>query len=165
VPALREALRRTDPDLAVDVIGDARSMLSGRFEIVRSGGMGVLYLGVFTLLLSMVGLYGVQSHVVSHRTREIGVRMSVGATASQIKLMVMADGCRPVVEGLILGLWGGLAGRVIVRSYMELEEVAIFDPVMLLVTPIPLVAAAFCACYMPAARASRVDATVALRCQ
>ena len=61
----------------------------------------------------MVGLFGVQSHVVAHRTREIGVRMSVGASARQIKLMVLKDGYRPVIEGLILGLWGGVAGRLI----------------------------------------------------
>ena len=71
-----------------------------RSSCVRSAGMGTLYLGAFTLLLSMVGLFGVQSHVVSYRTREIGVRMSVGASARQIKLMVIKDGYRPVIEGL-----------------------------------------------------------------
>jgi ABC-type antimicrobial peptide transport system permease subunit len=113
----------------------------------------------------MVGLFGVQSHVVAHRTREIGVRMSVGATTRQIKLMVLKDGYRPVVEGLALGLWGGIAGRLMLRSYLELENVTIVDPWMLLLTPIPLVAAAFCACYLPAARAASVDPTVALRCE
>ena len=164
VPALREAIRKADPDLAVDVIGTGRAVLTGPFELVRSMGMGTLYLGAFTLLLSMVGLFGVQSHVVAHRTREIGVRMSVGATARQIKLMVIKDGYRPVVEGLVLGLWGGLAARVIARSYMDVD-VAVVDPWMLLFTPIPLIAAAFVACYWPAARAARVDPTVALRCE
>ena len=111
VPALREAIRKADPDLAVDAIGTGRAVLTGPFELLRSLGIGTLYLGGFTLLLSMVGLFGVQSHVVSYRTREIGVRMSVGATARQIKLMVIKDGYRPVIEGLVLGLWGGLAGR------------------------------------------------------
>ena len=113
----------------------------------------------------MAGLFGVQSHVVAHRTREIGVRMSVGASARQIKLMVLKDGYRPVIEGLILGLWGGVAGRLMVRSYMELEDVTIVDPWMLFLTPIPLIAAAFCACYLPASRAASVDPTVALRCE
>ena len=113
VPALREAIRKADPDLSVDAIGTGRAVLTGPFELVRAAGMGTLYLGAFTLLLSMVGLFGVQSHVVSYRTREIGVRMSVGASARQIKLMVLKDGYRPVIEGLVLGLWGGLAGRVI----------------------------------------------------
>ena len=164
VPALREAIRRADPDLSVDVIGTGHAVLTGPFELLRSAGMGTLYLGAFTLLLSMVGLFGVQSHAVSYRTREIGVRMSVGASAPQIKVMAIKDGYRPVVEGLMLGLCGGLAGRVVARAYMGVE-VAVVDPVMLLVTPVPLVLAAFCACYWPAARAAKVDPIVALRCE
>jgi predicted permease len=164
VAALREAIRKADPDLTVDAIGTGRTILSGPFELLRSLGMGTLYLGGFTLLLSMVGLFGVQSHVVSSRTREIGVRMSVGATARQIRLMVITDGYRPVLEGLALGLWGGLAGRFIARAYMDVE-VNVIDPWMLLLTPIPLVLAAFIACYWPASRAASVDPTVALRCE
>jgi len=163
IPALRESIRRADPDLAIDAIGSGDAILAGRFLIVRSMGRGALYLGALTIALSMIGLFGVQSHVVAHRTREIGVRMSVGATASQIKLMVLKDGYRPVFEGLALGLWGGIAGRIMLRSYMELEDVTIVDPWMLVLTPIPLIAAAFWACYLPAAKAARVDPTVALR--
>jgi len=164
VAALREAIRHADPDLAVKGLGPGESVLSGPFQLLRSAGIGTLYLGGFTLLLSMVGLFGVQSHVVAHRTREIGVRMSVGATAAQIKLMVIKDGYRPVFEGLILGLWGGTAARLIARAYMDVD-VNVFDPVMLAVTPIPLILAAFWACYLPASRAARVDPTVALRCE
>lgn len=164
VAALREAIRKADPDLAVDAIGTGRAILTGPFELLRSLGTGTLYLGGFTLLLSMVGLFGVQSHIVSYRTREIGVRMSVGATARQIKLMVIRDGYRPVIEGLILGLWGGLAGRVIARAYLDVD-VNVVDPWMLLFTPVPLILAAFGACYWPASRAARVDPTVALRCE
>ena len=165
IQVLRETIRKADPDLAVTAIGTGDQILAGPFVLVRSLGLGTLYLGGFTLLLSMVGLFGVQSHVVAHRTREIGVRMSVGATAGQIKLMVLKDGYRPVIEGLALGLWGGLAGRFLLRAYTDLENVTIFDPWMLLLTPIPLMAAAFCASYWPAARAASVDPTVALRCE
>ena len=122
-----------------------------------------LYLGGFTLLLSIVGLFGVQSHLVAHRTREIGVRM-FGATARQIKMMVIKDGYRPVLEGLVLGLWGGLAARVVVRSYMQVD-VRVLDPWMLILTPIPLVLAALGASYLPAAKASKVDPAVALRAE
>jgi len=68
-----------------------------------------------------------------------------------------------VVEGLVLGLWGGLAGRFVVRAYMQLDNVTIFDPWMLVLTPLPLIAAAFWACYLPASKAASVDPTVALR--
>lgn len=164
LPALRDALRRADPDLPVDVIGTGHAVLSGPFEILRAGGMATLYLGGLTLLLAMAGLFGVQSHLIANRTREIGVRMSMGATARQIKAMVLVDGYRPVLEGLTLGLWGGFAGRVIVRSYIQMD-VNVIDPWMLVVTPLPVIAAAFCACYLPARQAAVVDPTVALRCE
>jgi predicted permease len=164
VAALREAIRRTDPDLAVDTIGTGRATLAGPFLLLRSAGNATLYLGGFTLLLSMVGLFGVQSDLVAHRTREIGVRLSFGATANQIKMMVIKDGYRPVLEGLVLGLWGGLAARVVVRSYMQID-VSVLDPWMLLLTPIPLVLAALCASYLPAAQAARVDPAIALRAE
>ncbi len=166
VAAVRDAARRTDPDLNVDISGGGWSVLSGPFEIIRSAGRGALYLGVFTLLLSMAGLFGVQSHVVAYRTREIGVRMSLGASTRQIQAMVIRDGGRPVADGLILGLWGGIVGRLLVRSYIGPEiDVKVFDLWMLLLAPIPIVLAALCACYLPAARASRVDPTTALRCE
>ncbi|MEO7133101.1 MAG: ABC transporter permease [Vicinamibacterales bacterium] len=164
VAPLREAIRRADLDLGVDIVGAGRSTLSGPFELMGSAGRGTLYLGAFTLLLSMVGLFGVQSHAVAYRTREIGVRMSMGASVAQIKMMVMKDGYRPVLEGLALGLWGGLAGRAMVRASVDID-VAIVDVWMIVITPIPLVLAAFCACYLPAARAASVDPTIALRCE
>ncbi|HET9371020.1 MAG TPA: ABC transporter permease, partial [Vicinamibacterales bacterium] len=162
--ALRNAIARVDADLPVTLVGTGEDVMAGLFTMVRSLGLATLYLGGFTLLLAMVGLFGVQSHLVAHRTREIGVRMALGASVRQIKAMVLRDGYRPVVEGLILGLWGGMAARLIVRSYMQVE-VNVFDPWMLLLTPIPLVVAAFCACYLPAARASAVEPTVALRAE
>ena len=161
IAALRDAVRRADPDLRVDIAGDGR-LLSGFFEIVNSAGRGVLYLGIFTLVLSMVGLFGVQSHVVVYRTREFGVRMSLGASARQIKAMVLRDGAQPVAGGLILGLWGGIAGRILIRTYVDVD-VAVFDAWMLVLAPVPIVLAAVVACYWPAARASRVDPTTALR--
>jgi putative ABC transport system permease protein len=160
---LREALRRADPDLPVDISGPADDVLSGFYMFLRAAGKGALALGGLTLILAMVGLFGIQTHIVGGRTREIGLRMSFGATAGQIQRMVLKDGYRPVVEGLVLGLAGGLAGRVIVRAYLDMENVSIIDPWMIFVVPVPLIVAAFCACYLPARRAAAVEPTVALR--
>ena len=88
----------------------------------------------------------------------------MGATARQIHTMVLLDGSRPVLEGLILGLLGGLAGRALVRASFELN-VSVVYPWMLLVTPIPVALAALCACYLPAHRAAAVNPTIALRCE
>jgi putative ABC transport system permease protein len=160
---LRESLRRADPDLPVDISGPADDVLSGFYVFLRAAGKGAIALGGLTLVLAMVGLFGIQSHIVGGRTREIGLRMSFGATAGQIQRMVMKDGYRPVVEGLVLGLAGGLAGRVIIRAYLGIENVSIIDPWMIFAVPILLIAAAFCACYFPARKAAAVQPTVALR--
>ena len=155
-------IRRADPDLPVDISGYAGDVLAGFYVFLRAAGKGALALGGLTLILAMVGLFGIQSHIVGGRTREIGLRMSFGATAGQIQRMVLKDGYRPVVEGLVLGLAGGLAGRVIVRAYLDIE-VSIIDPWMIFAVPIPLILSAFCACYLPARRAAAVEPTVALR--
>jgi putative ABC transport system permease protein len=162
VRALRGALRQVDPDLAVEVIGTGRTVLAGASVFLRAAGVAALALGGLTLALAMVGLFGIQSHTVAHRTREIGVRISLGASPSQIQRMVLRDGYRPVVEGLALGVFIGVIGRVIVRAYTDLE-VTVIDPWLFFVVPIPLIVAAFCACYFPARRAAGVDPNVALR--
>ena len=162
VRALRGALRQVDPDLAVEVIGTGRTVLAGASVFFRAAGVAALALGGLTLALAMVGLFGIQSHTVAHRTREIGVRISLGASPSQIQRMVLRDGYRPVVEGLVLGLFIGVIGRVIVRAYTDLD-VTVIDPWLFFVVPIPLIVAAFCACYFPARRAAGVDPNVALR--
>lgn len=163
VQALRQSLRRVDPDLAVDIVGRGNDVLAGPLAIVRALGLGALALGGVTLVLAMGGLFGIQSHVVTNRTREIGVRISMGATPAAISRMVLRDGVGPVLDGLAYGLIIGLAGRAIARAYLELEDVVIFDMWMLGITPLPLLLAGLCACYLPARRAAAVDPTVALR--
>ena len=162
VRALRDAIRKVDPDLAIEMAGTGRVVLGGPSLFLRAIGFGALGLGALTLLLAMVGLYGVQSHVIAHRTREIGLRMSFGATTAQIKRMVLKDGYRPVLEGLAIGLFIGFASRAIIRSYLVVK-ISLVDPWVLALIPIALVLAAFWACYLPAARAARVDPNVALR--
>ena len=96
---MREAIRRADPDVAIDRIGTGRTVLAGPFQVMRGFGLTAIGLGAITLLLAMAGLYGIQSNVIANRTREIGVRMSFSATSSQIKRMVLLDGYRPVLDG------------------------------------------------------------------
>jgi putative ABC transport system permease protein len=165
VLALRQALRRVDPDLAVESIGTGRSILSGPYEFLRAAGITALALGGLTLGMAMVGLFGIQSHSVAHRTREIGVRMSFGASAAQIRTMVLRDGGRPVLEGMAIGVLLGVAGRMIVRAQLGADgtDMSVIDPWMLLVVPIPLILAGFCACYLPAQKAAGVDPIIALR--
>lgn len=162
VLALRSAIRRADPDLAIDFSGTGRAVLAGPYVFLRAAGVGALALGALTLVLAMVGLFGIQTHIVSHRTREIGLRMAFGASRGNVQRMVLKDGYSPVFQGLALGLFIGLTGRTLVRTFLDVN-VNVVDPWMLFVVPVPLLLAAFFACLLPAYRASRVDPNVALR--
>lgn len=162
VGSVQAAIRNADPDIAVELAGNGAAVLTGPYAFLRFAGTASLSLGLLTLTLAMVGLYGVQSHGVAHRTREIGVRMSFGATAAQIKRMVLKDGYRPVFEGMASGIFIGLAGRGIIRAYLD-AKISILDPWMLAPVPVPLLLAAFCACYLPARRAASIEPIVALR--
>jgi len=113
------------------------------------------------LLLAAVGIYGVLSYLVTQRTREIGIRMSLGATRSNVLALVLKRGMRLVATGFVLGLTAALmGGRLLSRL---LHEVRPSDPVTILLTAVALGAVAFLACYLPARRAARVDPLVALR--
>lgn len=162
--AIRRIVRRADEDVALSStnVGTGRLILAGPYVFYRAIGTAALALGGVTLLLAMVGLYGVMSNIVSHRTREIGLRMSLGATAGQIRTMVLGDGYRPVLQGLALGLFIGVVGRTLVRAFL-IGRVDVVDAWMLTLVPLPLLLAAFIACFLPARRASRIDPNVALR--
>jgi hypothetical protein len=162
VRVIRDAIRRVDPDLAVESAGTGLGALGGPTVFLRTASLMAALLGALTLLLTMVGLYGVQSHGVAERTREFGVRMSFGATAAQIRALVLKDGYRPVWQGLAIGIFLGVIGRGIVRAFWW-DGMSLADAWMLLLVPPPLLLAAFFACFLPARRASRVDPNVALR--
>jgi putative ABC transport system permease protein len=104
----------------------------------------------------------VQSEIVSRRAREVGVRVALGATAQQIRRMVLGQGFRPVFQGMALGLFFGVACRFGLRAILG-APIEIFDPVAFTVVPAVLFAAAYLACLIPARRAASVDPNVALR--
>jgi predicted permease len=160
---LQQAIRRADPDVMLLGIGAASQVMTGPYPLARYFSRASVLLGLVTLTLAMAGLFGIQADGVARRTREFGVRMSFGATAGQVKRMVLRDGSRPVIDGMILGLVMGMVGRLIVRAYLFDGQMDLLDPWLLVAVPIPVLLAGFCACYLPARRASRVQPIVALR--
>ncbi|MYJ02748.1 MAG: ABC transporter permease [Acidobacteria bacterium] len=113
------------------------------------------------LVLAAVGLYGVLSYIVSHQTRDIGVRRALGATSDGIVREILARGLRPAIAGIVLGLVLVVAfGRLIAGMLYAVSPV---DPLTLVLAPTLLLAIAALACYVPARRATRVDPIVALR--
>ena len=124
--------------------------------------MGVLsFAGALALLLTTLGLYGVVALWVGQRTREIGIRVALGARAAKIVTLVLRQGLRLVVIGLPLGLAAALAAVRLLSSYLygvSATDVATFSAITALLAGVALVA-----CYIPARRAMRVDPVQALR--
>jgi putative ABC transport system permease protein len=124
----------------------------------------LLLLGLFAILavvLAAVGLYGVVAYAVAQRTREIGLRVALGARARQVVNLVLWQGVRPAVLGLLLGLAGAAAAGRIVRGL--LFEVEPGDPVTFALVPVVLLSVVVLACALPALRAVRIAPSSALR--
>jgi putative ABC transport system permease protein len=126
----------------------------------------LLMLGVSALIalsLTLAGVYGVMAVTTRQRTREIGVRVALGAGRRDIVRMVIGQGLQPVLAGAVIGLTGALAaGRVLEGLLFETTP---FDPTTIAGVAVLLVAAAAAACYLPARRATRVDPLIALRAE
>jgi putative ABC transport system permease protein len=121
-------------------------------------------LGVFaalTLSLASVGIYGVMSYLVSQRTREIGVRMALGATTRDVLRMIVEQGLKRVVSGVALGVLGSLLLTLAIASL--LFGISSTDPLTFAGVALLLTVIALLACFIPARRAARTDPLIALR--
>jgi putative ABC transport system permease protein len=132
------------------------SLGSRRFNLILVG-----FFGVVALLLATAGVFGVTAHSVSRRTREIGVRVALGAGSRDVLTMILGQGLRTILVGVALGVAGALALTRTVESL--LFGVTPTDPLTFAAVIVLLVAASLLACYLPARRAMRIDPMVALR--
>ena len=124
----------------------------------------VLLLGLFSvtaLLLAVIGVYGVTAYAVSLRTKEIGIRMALGAQRKNVLALVLGDGGRLILWGVLLGFLGALALTRVLRGL--LFEIPATDPATFVGVSLLLVATAVIACYVPARRTAKIDPMVALR--
>jgi predicted permease len=159
------AVRRTVQDLEPNLpLPDVRPLSDAVGTSLYAARMGALLLGVFgalALALSAIGVYGVTAFAVSRRTREIGVRMALGARRESVLRLVLGDGMRLVAAGTVVGLVAAVATARALRSF--LFGIGSADAVTFACVPVLLAAVAALACLLPARRASRVDPLVALR--
>ena len=132
------------------------SLGSRRFNVILIG-----FFGITALLLAIAGVFGVMAYSVSRRTREIGVRVALGARPTVVLRMIVSQGLRTVLIGVAIGFFGSLALTRTVESL--LFGVTATDPLTFAAVILLLVATALLACYIPARRATRVDPMVALR--
>ena len=163
IPTLRNVLRELDPTLPilkmapfVDVMEKSVSLW-----IVRLGAVLFGVFGGIALLLAVVGVYGVKSYAVARRTREIGIRMALGAHPRDVFSLIMKQGALQTAFALGIGLLLSLAaGRLLAQI---LYQVSPADPTALIASSVLLSAAALLACYLPARRATKVSPMTALR--
>jgi predicted permease len=160
-PSARAAVRAVDPDMPVfrvasmnEVVDD--TLVNRRFVMLILG----LFAGI-ALVLAGVGLFGVLSYAVTQRTREIGVRMALGARAADVLGMVVRQGMQLTAIGLAVGVAAALAATRALSSL--LFGIGAADPMTYAVLATALAAVALLACWLPARRAARVDPMVALR--
>jgi predicted permease len=159
--AVRAALREIDP--ALPVFG-VRTMQEVFNSTVATQRVALGLLGVFAglaLLLAAIGLYGVLSYAVTQRTREIGVRMAIGADARAVIKLVVFQGLRLAGLGMAIGLGLGLLAARLMQS--QLYQVSAFDPASFAAVALLLLVVGLFACLIPAWRATRVNPVEALR--
>jgi ABC-type antimicrobial peptide transport system permease subunit len=119
--------------------------------------------GLVALVLAAIGVYGVLAYAISRSTREIGIRMALGAQRRTVLALVLGRGLKLAGAGIVLGLMGAMASTRLLRSL--LFGVGPTDPLTFVVVPLLLVFVALLACWLPARRAANVDPMAALRCE
>jgi predicted permease len=162
VPSLVTAIRHVDADLPVRFAGTADLLIDGPISLLGVAIRALGALALVALALSMSGLYSVTSHLVASRTREMGIRLALGADARSIIRLVMRDAARPVLQGVVIGFVAAAILRMAIRPIFP-SHISALDPLALVLALAPLVLAAAVACYVPARRASRVDPNEAVR--
>ena len=158
---VRAAVGGIDPDIPVYFVRTLQEGIDAQTWFYRVFGALFGVMGIVALVLAAVGLYGVMSFNVARRTREMGVRMALGAQPADVIRMVLKQGAVQLVVGLLLG--SVLAFLLSLGLKMLLFQVSVFDPLVIGGTVLVLSACAFLASLVPARRATRVDPMVALR--
>jgi hypothetical protein len=161
IAAIRSELRTLDPNVPVLGVRTLEDDVSAHFSRERMIAYLCGCFGALALVLASVGLYGVTAYAVAQRTKEVGIRMALGARGRDVVGMIVRESLFPVLAGVGIGVGGALAATRLVASL--LFGVAPRDPVSFVVATVAILAVALAASAIPARRASRVEPLVALR--
>jgi predicted permease len=161
VPSIRAAVREIDPSVALFSAGSMEDQLAWTFFGPRVAAIALGAFGILALVLATTGIYGVMAYAVSRRTREIGIRMAIGATQAQVVASVARSAGILIGTGLVLGLATALgAGRFLEVILYGVEP---SDPVTFATVFAIMLAVGAAATFIPARRATRIDPMQALR--
>jgi len=158
---VQKEIARLDPQLPVSDVLTLQQIIERSLGNVSLSVSLVLAFAVLSLLLASIGLYGVLSYLTTQRTAEIGIRMALGAERKQVLRLMLGDGLRPVLYGLVLGLAASAAAVRFIQSM--LYETPPLDPAIYAAVAATLLGVAALSCAIPAWRASRTDPMQALR--
>jgi putative ABC transport system permease protein len=161
VPALRDAVRTLDPNQPITNISTLEKRVSDSVAQSRLNMLLMSLFGALALILAAVGIYGLLSYAVTERTKEIGIRMALGAQVTDVLRLVLKQGMTLALIGEAIGLVGAFALTRLIRGL--LFGVAPTDATSFIAVAAVLTSVALLACYLPARRASKVDPLVALR--
>ena len=161
VPLLRSEVAALDPNLPLSNVRTMDKHLGIALLPARVTGAALGVFGLLGLLLASVGMYGVMAYSVSQRTREIGIRMAIGAAASDVIKLVMRQGLTLVMIGTLLGLAGAFAAAQLLAGVLYGGNS--LDPMTFTLVPLVLIAVAAVAIFAPARRAAAVDPAITLR--
>jgi ABC-type antimicrobial peptide transport system permease subunit len=158
---VRRAIAEVEPSIPLDEVRSLSSVIEDTFATRRLAKILLSGFALAGLLLAAVGIYGVMSLNVAHRSREFGIRLAVGADPRRLLRIVLVEGAILAALGVVLGI----AGAVVVTRWITtlLYDVSPTDPAVLVALPLGLAAIALAACYVPARRAARSDPLTVLR--
>jgi putative ABC transport system permease protein len=156
-------LRALDPDLMILQTRTMERHLATMLLPARLGALTFTAFSALALTLATIGIYGIVAYALRSRTREIGIRLSLGARPSTAVLLLMRSGMRLVLGGVLIGLALSAAAARLLGSF--LFGVSSYDPVTFAAVPVVLIAVGTLAAYLPARRATRVDPVVALKAE
>jgi ABC-type antimicrobial peptide transport system permease subunit len=159
--AVRDAMRDVEANLPLVRIITQKAQTEGTLQNERSLSTLSTLFGVLALLLACLGLYGIAAYSVAARTREIGIRMALGARSDDVDRMVLREGMRLALTGVVVGLAVAFVVSRVLASL--LFGISGTDSLIYPGVSILMVLVALAACYIPARRAARVDPMVALR--
>jgi ABC-type antimicrobial peptide transport system permease subunit len=161
LPLLEREVHGVDPDVPIAETITLPIQMAGVFTPLRLSATYLAYAAVLAVLLSAIGLYGTLAFTVSRRTKEIGIRMAVGAAPGSVLAMIAREGMTVVLAGILTGMGLAMAGTRLIRHL--LFESAAGDGLFYFVAGLVIAGTGLIACWVPARRAASVDPVTALR--